>query len=219
MTSHTGQPFPLVIAAPSGTGKTSLAHALVGAEQNAVFSVSATTRRPRAGERDGVDYHFVSDADFDRMLASGELVEWAAVHGNRYGTPWSAIRDGLEAGNTVVLDIDIQGARNVRHAFDDAVLVFILPPNAGELRRRLAGRNTEGVEDLRRRLSNALSELDAVSEFDYVVVNDEFERALQSLEAIFHAERRSVARASDLTERVRVIKDGIREILAEEMQP
>ena len=214
-----GQAFPLVIAAPSGTGKTSLAHALVGAEKNAVFSVSATTRRPRAGERDGVDYHFVSEAEFDRMIAADELVEWATVHGNRYGTPWSAVRDGLGAGHTVVLDIDIQGARNVRAAFDDAVLVFILPPNAGELKRRLAGRNTEGEADLRRRLSNALKELDAVAEFDYVVVNDRFERALQALEAIFHAERHAVARGQDLTERVRVIKDGIREILAQEMHP
>jgi guanylate kinase len=214
-----GQPHPLVIAAPSGTGKTSLAHALVGAERDAIFSVSATTRRARAGERDGVDYHFVSDAEFDRMIAEGELVEWATVHGKRYGTPWSAVRAGLDEGRTVVLDIDIQGARNVRAAFDDAVLVFILPPNAGELKRRLAGRNTEGVEDLRRRLTNALDELDAVSEFDYVVVNDDFERALQALEAIFHAERQSVARVKDLMERVRVIKDGIRGILAEEMQP
>ena len=214
-----GQPYPLVIAAPSGTGKTSLAHALVGAEKNAAFSVSATTRAPRVGERDGVDYHFVSDAEFDRMIAADELVEWASVHGRRYGTPWSAIRDGLDGGRTVVLDIDIQGARNVRSSFEDAVLVFVLPPNAAELRRRLAGRNTEGVEDLRRRLRNALNELDAVAEFDYVVVNDDFERALQALEAIFHAERQSVARVKDLMERVRVIKDGIRGILAEEMQP
>lgn len=214
-----GQPFPLVIAAPSGTGKTSLAHALVGAERNAVFSVSATTRRPRAGERDGVDYHFVSESDFDRMIDEAELVEWATVHGHRYGTPWSAVRDGLENGHTVVLDIDIQGARQVRAAFDEAVLVFILPPNADELRRRLAGRNSEGEEDLRRRLSGALKELDAVAEFDYVVVNDDFERALQSLEAIFHAERHAVPRVSDLTERVRVIKDRIRDILAQEMHP
>lgn len=212
-----GQPFPLVIAAPSGTGKTSLAHALVEAEENAVFSVSATTRQPRAGERQGVDYHFVSDAEFDRMVAQSELVEWANVHGRRYGTPWSAIRAGLDRGRTVVLDIDIQGARNVRGAFQEAVLVFILPPNASELKRRLAGRNTEGEEDLRRRLRNALQELDAVAEFDYVVVNDDFERALQSLGAIFHAERQAVDRVADLTERVRVIKDGIRGILEEEM--
>ncbi len=214
-----GQPFPLVIAAPSGTGKTSLAHALVGAEEHAVFSVSATTRAARSGEREGIDYHFVSDAEFDRMIADGELVEWAIVHGKRYGTPWSAIRNGIERGDTIVLDIDIQGARNVRRAFADAVLVFVLPPSAAELKRRLAGRNTEGIEDLRRRLSNALNELDAVAEFDYVVVNDQFERALQTLEAIFHAERHSVARGQDLTETVRVIKEGIREILAEELKP
>lgn len=214
-----GSAFPLVIAAPSGTGKTSLAHALVAAERDAVFSVSATTRKPRSGERDGVDYWFVSDGEFDRMIEDGELVEWATVHTHRYGTPWQAIRDGLDRGSTVVLDIDIQGARNVRDAFDNAVLVFILPPNAGELRRRLAGRNTEGAEDLRRRLTSALGELDAVTEFDYVVVNDDFDRALRSLEAIFHSERQRVASVQDLEQRVRVIKDGIRDILAEEKQP
>ena len=214
-----GHAFPMVIAAPSGTGKTSLAHALVGAEERAVFSVSATTRRPRAGEREGIDYHFVDDAEFDRMIAAGELVEWATVHGKRYGTPWHAVRSGLAAGNTVVLDIDIQGARNVRAAFPDAVLVFILPPDAAELKRRLAGRNSESVEDLRRRLGNALGELDACVEFDYVVVNDQFERALQLLGAIFHAERHAVPRAQDLASRVRVIKDGIRRILEEELKP
>jgi guanylate kinase len=213
-----GNPFLLVIAAPSGTGKTSLAHALVGAEEHAVFSVSATTRAPRTGEREGVDYHFVDDAEFDRMIGAGELVEWATVHGKRYGTPWHAVRSGLQAGNTVVLDIDIQGARNVRQVFPDAVLVFILPPGAEELRRRLEGRNSERLEDLKRRLGNALGELDASAEFDYVVVNEVFERALQTLEAIFHAERHAVARAQDLTEKVRVIKDGIRGILDKELQ-
>ena len=217
--SVAGHPFPLVIAAPSGTGKTSLAHALVGAQEHAVFSVSATTRSPRAGEREGIDYHFVDDAEFDRMIGSNELVEWANVHGRRYGTPWHAIRSGLDAGNTVVLDIDIQGARNVRRAFPEAVLVFILPPGARELKQRLTGRNSEGPADLHRRLTNALEELDAAIEFDYVLVNDQFERALQALEAIFHAERHSVARAQDLAGRVRVIKDGIRSILEEESKP
>ena len=216
--SAAGHPFPLVIAAPSGTGKTSLAHALVGAEDHAVFSVSATTRPPRAGEREGIDYHFVDDSEFDRMIAAGELVEWAVVHGRRYGTPWHAVRSGLEAGNTVVLDIDIQGARHVRAAFPDAVLVFVLPPGAEELNRRLAGRNTEGPADLRRRLTNALNELDACVEFDYAVVNDQFERALATLRAIFEAERNAVRRAPDLTGRVRVIKDGIRGILDKELK-
>lgn len=211
-----GRAFPLVIAAPSGTGKTSLAHALVGAEPDAVFSVSATTRKPRAGERDGIDYHFVDDAEFDAMIERGDLVEWATVHGRRYGTPRKAIREPIEDGKTVVLDIDIQGARNVRASFEDSVLVFILPPDAGELHRRLAGRNSEGREDLHRRLRNALEELGAVAEFDYVVVNDDFERALRMLTAIIHAERHAVARVPDLTARVRVITDGIRDILAEE---
>lgn len=208
-----GEAFPLVIAAPSGTGKTSLAHALVSGREDAVFSVSATTREARPGEQDGVDYHFVSDAEFDRMQAAGELLEWAHVHANRYGTPWSSIRDAMGGGRTVVLDIDIQGARQVRRAFERAVLVYILPPSGLELHRRLAGRGSEARAELERRLTNAVGELEAVAEFDYVVVNDDFELALERLGAIFQAERNRVARIPDLTDRVRVIKDEIRNLL------
>lgn len=195
-----GRPFPLVIAAPSGAGKTSLAHALVQRHPEEItFSISATTRARRDKERPGKDYYFVDDAEFDSMIESGELVEWATVHANRYGTPRRGIRDGVEAGRVVVLDIDVQGARQIREAFDDAVLVFILPPSAAELNRRLAGRGTEEADDLRRRLQGARAELEAATEFDYIVVNDDFDRALSALEAILLAERHRGARIDRLS--------------------
>lgn len=192
-------PFPLVIAAPSGAGKTSLARALVERYPgDLTFSISATTRPRREHEREGRDYYFVDDAEFDAMIESGELVEWAMVHGRRYGTPHRGIRDGIEGGRCVVLDIDVQGARQIRRAFEDAVLVFILPPSAAELNRRLAGRGTEEDEERLRRLRGARRELDAAAVFDYVIVNDDFDRALRALESVFLAERHRTRRLGGL---------------------
>ncbi len=181
--------FPVVIAAPSGAGKTSLAHALVERNEDIVFSVSATTRPARDYETNGVDYEFVDDAEFRRMVAAGELVEWAEVHGHFYGTPARGIAAGVERGQIVVLDIDVQGARQIRARFPEAVLIFIAPPSGAELVRRLRGRNSEGDAERLRRLRNSRAELHAAAEFDYIVVNDELERAVGSLEAIVRAER------------------------------
>jgi len=188
------RPFPVVIAAPSGAGKTSLARALVERDPKIVFSVSATTRPPRVHETDGVDYEFVDEAEFDRMLAANELVEWAVVHGHRYGTPARGIAAALARDETMVLDIDVQGARQIRRAFPDAVLIFIVPPSGAELVRRLRGRGTEPESERLRRLRNARAELHAAGEFDYVVVNDDFEGALAGLQAIVSAERRRYGR-------------------------
>ena len=193
-----GRPFPLVIAAPSGAGKTSLARALVERREDVIFSISATTRPRREREKHGTDYYFVDDAAFDRMIETGELVEWAVVHGRRYGTPRRGIREGLESGRIVVLDIDIQGARQIRRAFPDAVLVFILPPSAEELNRRLTGRGSEAEAERIRRLRGARNELPAAVEFDYVVVNDDFERAVRALENIVEAELHRVRRVDAL---------------------
>lgn len=189
-----GRPFPLVLAAPSGAGKTSLARELVRRNARVVFSVSATTRPARANEKPGVDYEFVDDAGFDAMLAAGELVEWATVHGRRYGTPAHAIVKALASGDVVVLDIDVQGARQIRSKFPDAVLVFILPPSAEELGRRLERRASESEEQKTDRLRTARVELNTSHEFDYVVVNDDFDVALGTLEAIVRAERHRVSR-------------------------
>ena len=191
------RPFPVVIAAPSGAGKTSLARALVERHENLVFSVSATTRQPRRLEQGGKDYLFVSDAEFDRMLEAGELLEWAVVHGRRYGTPRREVEGALARGLTPVLDIDVQGARQVRRSYPAAVLVFILPPSGEELNRRLTLRGSESSEDRIRRLENARRELSAAPEFDYVVVNDDLYSAATDFVSIIRAERARAHRVTD----------------------
>jgi guanylate kinase len=208
-----GRPFPLVIAAPSGAGKTSLARALIDRHPDVVFSISATTRAARASERHGVDYLFVDDAAFDSMIDAGELLEWAVVHGRRYGTPKAAVRQAVTEGRTVVLDIDVQGARQIRGSFPDAVLVFILPPSAAELNRRLAGRGSEGWAQRITRLRTARAELGAASEFDYVVINDDFERALAALESIIRAERHRTARSDGLRDAITSLECELDEIM------
>ncbi|MGH7466358.1 MAG: guanylate kinase [Longimicrobiales bacterium] len=193
------RPIVVVIAAPSGTGKTSLANALVAADPELTFSISATTRPPRAGERDGREYHFVDDREFDRMAGAGELLEWAEVHGRRYGTPRQSVEEPLAQGKVVVLDVDVEGARQVRDAMKDAVLVFILPPSVEELQHRLAGRGSEGAAERRTRMTTAWEELQAAVEFDYIVVNDRFDSALATLRAIVTAERTRRHRITDLS--------------------
>ena len=190
--------FPVVLAAPSGAGKTTLARMLVDRNDDVVFSISATTRPARRGERDGRDYHFVDDATFERMIERDELAEWAVVHGRRYGTPRREIASALERGRTVVLDIDVQGARQVRRVFRDALLIFVLPPSAEELARRLSGRASEDPAERRRRLTNALREIEAAPEFDFVVLNDDLERAYARVESIVRSEWSRVGRIRDL---------------------
>jgi guanylate kinase len=190
--------FPVVIAAPSGVGKTSLARSLVQRTPGLEFSVSATTRPPRPQEQHGRDYYFVDAAEFDQKIARGELLEWAEVHGRRYGTPRRSIEEPLARAHTVVLDIDVQGARQVRSAFPAAVLIFILPPDVAELTRRLAGRGSEGEAELRVRLETARRELGAARDFDYVVVNDDFEAAVSALQAILAAERHKLIRMPEV---------------------
>jgi guanylate kinase len=201
--------IPVVIAAPSGAGKTTLAHMLVDRHDDVVFSISATTRAPRPKEHDGKDYHFVDDATFDRMIARNDLAEWAVVHGRRYGTPRREITSAIERRRTVVLDIDVQGARQVRKMFSDALLVFVLPPSADELARRLTGRASEDPEERRRRLVNARRELEAVGEFDYVIVNQELDEAYRQLESVLHAEWSRVRRIHDLERHARELRDGL----------
>jgi guanylate kinase len=211
MSDH--RPFPLVIAAPSGAGKTSLARALVETRSDMVFSLSATTRAPRPGEQDGVDYRFVDDAGFDALERTGDLLEWAHVHGRRYGTLKSGVNAALAAGKTVVLDIDVQGAQQVHRALSDAVLVFVLPPSVSEMKRRLHQRGSESDEQLVTRMRTARAELEAVKDFDYVVVNDEFEDALRTIEAIVAAERERVDRQPDIEKMLDGLRADIDEII------
>lgn len=205
--------FPVVIAAPSGAGKTSLARALVERRGEFVFSLSATTRPPRPGERHGVDYHFVDDAGFDALIERGELLEWANVHGRRYGTLREGVESALARGLTVMLDIDVQGARRVRSSLRDAVLIFVLPPSVAEMKRRLLTRGSEDEDQLATRLRTARTELEAALEFDYVVVNDDFEETVARLEAIITAERGRVRRQPRLDSTLDALRADIDEII------
>lgn len=181
-------PFPIVMSAPSGGGKTTIARLLLGRRTDVGYSVSCTTRAPRPGERDGVDYHFLSRHEFDQRAARGEFAEWAEVHGNRYGTLRSAVREVMQAGRHVMLDIDVQGARQVTAAFPDAVTIFIIPPSVEVLVARLLGRKSESEEALALRLRNARTELLEAERYQYVVVNDELERSVGEVDRIITEE-------------------------------
>jgi guanylate kinase len=180
----------LILSAPSGTGKTTLARRLVASTSGAVFSISYTTRAPRGAEKDGVDYHFVDDARFDRMIAAGEFVEWAPVHGHRYGTPRSTIEQARKIGALVVFDIDVQGGAEIKRQYPEAVRALIVPPSLMELERRLRARSTDDDTTVRRRLHAARVEilLARAEKYEYCVVNDDLERAFADLQAIVRAE-------------------------------
>ena len=207
----------MVLVAPSGAGKTTLAHRLVAASDRFVFSISATTRAPRGGEQDGVDYYFVSDDDFEAMIDAGELAEWAAVHGRLYGTPRAALEAAALRGEHVVLDIDVQGARQIRDSVPDARLIFVLPPSVAVLMKRLTGRGTEGAGEVERRLRSALDELQAASEFEHRVVNDDLDRCLEQIEEIVTGEQTEALNAAPL-ENIDVLRAGIARVLAEEYE-
>lgn len=171
-----------VISGPSGVGKGTVVRALADAHPQVWVSVSATTRPPRPGERDGVDYHFVSDAEFDRLIATDGLLEWAEVHGSaRYGTPSGPVTDALAAGRPVILEIELQGARQIRDRLPGARYVFLTAPDEETLVGRLRDRGTETEEQVRRRLQTAEGELAAAGEFDHIVVNDELGQTVAEL--------------------------------------
>ena len=178
-----------VMSAPSGAGKTTIFRELLSRQPDLRESVSYTTRPMRAGERYGVDYHFVSPDQFDRMMAQDAFAEWAEVHGNCYGTAKSTLRQAAEEGRDVLLDIDVQGASQLRASGLEGVFIFILPPGMAELRQRLSGRNTDSAEVIERRMLNARAEIRGAARFDYIVVNDDLERAVATVQAIILAEK------------------------------
>jgi guanylate kinase len=178
-----------IVVAPSGAGKTSLVAALLQAEPTVELSVSYTTRPARAGEVDGQHYHFVEHAEFQAMIEGQDFLEYAEVYGNFYGTSVRWLQSRLEQGRDILLEIDWQGAEQVRKVFPEAIGIFILPPSIEELERRLRGRGTDSEEVILRRLASARSEIDKVAEYDYIVVNDDFERAKGDLVSIFRARR------------------------------
>jgi guanylate kinase len=187
MAGRRGVPF--VISAPSGTGKTTVCRLVVERDPQIELSVSHTTRRPRPGERSGVDYHFVTAEEFRALVDRNTFVEHAEYGGNLYGTSWSSLDGPLDRGRDLLLEIEVQGARQIRARRSDARFLFLLPPSMEQLSRRLRGRGTDDERAVERRLRIVISELRAVHEFDYAVVNDELESAVAAVCEIVHAER------------------------------
>lgn len=177
-----------VVTGASGTGKTTLVKAALDAIPSLRWSVSATTRGARTGEVDGTDYRFVSHERFTELVESGEMLEWAEVYGNCYGTPRSPVDDALAAGHSILLEIDLQGARQVKTAAPDAVLIFVLPPSVAALEARLRGRATDSDEVIARRVQEARLQLQGAGEFDYLVMNDVLEHAHDRFQAVLLAE-------------------------------
>ena len=178
-----------IVSAPSGAGKTSLVAKLIGLDSHIVVSVSSTTRGIRDGEEDGVNYHFLSTETFEEKIAQGDFLEHAQVFDNLYGTSQSSVEKQLDQGKDVILEIDWQGAQQVRQLMPEAISIFILPPSAEELSRRLHGRGTDSEEIIARRMADAVSEMSHFHEFDYIVINNVFDIALKELHSIFSAGR------------------------------
>ena len=194
-----------VVVAPSGAGKTTLVAALLKADPHIRLSISYTTRAPRSGEADGREYHFVTREKFEEMIAAGDFLEHALVHGNFYGTSKRWIERELSGDHDVLLEIDWQGARQVRKLFSQMTGIFILPPSLAELRRRLEGRGKDSPETIARRLANASEEISHVLEFEYIIVNDSFDNALGDLLALVRATR--VSRAQQAVRLKRLIDE------------
>jgi guanylate kinase len=193
------KPFLLVLSSPSGGGKTSIAKSLLQARDDLGYSVSATTRPRREGEREGADYYFLSRQEFMRRVEAGEFLEWATYAGNLYGTLRSEIDRIFARGRTAVLDVEIEGARQIRASFPNSLHLFVLPPSAEVLVSRLAGRNTEPAAVVRERITRAADELAAVAEYDYAIFNEDLVLAVAQVAAILDAEARRVSRQEGLT--------------------
>ena len=178
-----------VVSAPSGAGKSSLVKALLELDSRVAPSVSHTTRKTRGQEKDGREYHFVGNAEFDRMVAAGDFFEWAHVHGHRSGTSRKAIESRMALGGDVILEIDYQGAFQIKKLFAQTVLIFVLPPSMEELRARILRRGEDPPDKVELRMRNAAQEISHVREFDFVIINEVFDTALFDLKAVVHAQR------------------------------
>ena len=188
----------VVVSGPSGAGKGTICHALLEKEPHLAYSVSATTRKPRAGEIEGESYYFLSVEAFEEMIEKDALLEWAKVYDNYYGTPLKKVEEKLAAGEDILLEIDTQGAMKVREKFPEGVFIFILPPSLAELERRIRGRDTETEEVLQKRLKAAIEEIEVGRLYKYVVINDEVKRAVAAVRAVLAAEKRLVVRNEEL---------------------
>ena len=197
-----------VVSAPSGAGKTTLCQAVTRRVSRIRHSVSYTTRPRRAQEVDGVHYSFVDEEEFRTMVAEGEFVEWAQVHNHFYGTSSRRLDETLNGGDDILLDIDVQGARQLKHGIPESILIFILPPSPEELERRLVGRGSDSGDTIQGRLTRARDEISEYRNYRYVIVNDDFDRALAALEAIITAERAAVNRVDDAWIRAQFLKEA-----------
>ncbi|MCK9443513.1 MAG: guanylate kinase [Tissierellaceae bacterium] len=199
--------FLLIISGPAGTGKGTVCKELLKRNTNIIFSVSATTRGPRVGEIDGENYFFIDKEKFETMIGNDEFLEYAYVHTNYYGTPKKFVMEEINKGEIVLLEIDVQGAMQIKKNYSEAVFIFLLPPTMEELKNRIIKRGTESEEDINRRFENAFKELDFVGNYDYFVVNDIVEDAVSDIESIIKAEKLRVKRQSRIKEKV-LLKGG-----------
>jgi guanylate kinase len=206
------KPFLVVLSSPSGGGKTTIALRLLEARKDVGYSVSATTRHRRPDEKDGQHYHFLPRDEFERLEAAGAFIESATYNGERYGTLRREVERHFAAGRHVVMDIEVQGARQIRERFPNAIHVFVLPPSGEALVKRLHARQTESIGALKHRLAHALDELKAVGEYEYAIVNEDLERAVAQVSAIIDAEAHRVPRQEKLQEFV----DGLRRAISAE---
>ncbi|ANQ53232.1 guanylate kinase [Thermosipho affectus] len=201
----------IVVSGPSGVGKTSIISALLNKLDKVVFSVSCTTRPPRPGEIDGVDYFFISKEKFMEMRDNGEFLEWAKVHGNLYGTPKEFVVENIKKGYRIILDIDVQGALQVKKNFDDAVFVFVAPPSYEVLRERLLKRGTENKQSMLKRLENAKWEMSQIDAFDYLIINNDLEKSIVAMKSIVIAESYKTRRILDEKLRINLFKGVLKD--------
>lgn len=201
--------FLLVLSGPSGSGKGTVSQAILKENKEIVFSTSVTTRTPRPGEVNGENYFFVSKTKFEQMVEKDELLEHAFVHTNYYGTPKQFVFDQIENGEIVLLEIDVQGALQIKKKYKEAVFIFLIPPTMEELRNRLVKRDTESEEEINTRFKNAFRELDFVGEYDYFVINDKVSQAVIDIENIIAAEKLRVKRHKDIKSEVLKEKEKI----------
>ena len=187
----------LVVSGPSGAGKGTICKALLNKNDQIKLSVSATTRKPRNGEVDGVNYFFIEKDKFTTMIENGEFLEYAQIYDNFYGTPKAAIMECLEKGQDVILEIEMQGARQIKDVCPDGVFIFVLPPSLEELKNRIVGRGTETAEEIEKRFSCAFDEINRIVDYDYFIVNDDVEKSVKQVESIILSEKNKVIRYKD----------------------
>ncbi len=184
----------IVVSGPSGAGKGTICRELLKNNPQIKISISATTRKPRAGEKDGVNYYFITEERFQHMMSEHEFLEYAVVYDNYYGTPKQYVMDNLHSGNDILLELDIVGALQIKKKFEDAVFIFILPPSLKELKNRIVNRGTESLPDIEKRYDAAISEIKQVMKYDYAIINDSISGAVYDIEAIVRAEKCRVVR-------------------------